>query len=139
MRGRVIDAQAGGGSVRERRQAGRWPPGELKRLRGAADPEIDRVVEAYHREHPELDARDWVVSMIRELGQAKRDPQLVIRDEIDQDGTWLTAALNVTLASPRWNIGRRRPGRGQHAWANYGPYPAATLFFAGPAPSQGAS
>ena len=139
MRGRVIDAQAGGGSVREQRQAGRWPPGELTRLRGETDPGIDRVVEAYHREHPELAARDWVVSMIRELSQAKRDRQLVIRDEIDQDGTWLTAALNVTLASPRWNIGRRRPGRRQHVLANWGPYQAATLLFAGPAPSQGAS
>jgi hypothetical protein len=139
MRGRVIDAQAGGGSVREQRQAGRWPPGELKRLRGETDPEIDRVVEAYHREHPELDARDWVVSMIRELSQAKRDPQLVIRDEIDQDGAWLTAALNVALASPRWNIGRRLPGRGQHVLASHGPGRAAALFFAGPAPSQGAS
>ncbi len=75
MRGRVVDAQSGGGGG------------------------------TYQHEHPGLDPRGLVISMIRELSQAKRDPQLLMRDEIDQDGTWLTAALNVTLASPRWNIG----------------------------------
>jgi hypothetical protein len=52
MRGRVIDAQGGVGNDREQRRAGRWSSGELNRLRGETDPEIDQVVEAYHREHP---------------------------------------------------------------------------------------
>jgi ER-bound oxygenase mpaB/B'/Rubber oxygenase, catalytic domain len=130
MRGRVVDPQGGGGGGREQGPSGRWSSGELRRLRDATDPEIDQVVEAYHREHPELDARDLVMSMIQELSQAKREPQRVMRDATDQDGTGLTAALNVALASPRWNIDRRQVELGQHVFADYGLYQASALFFA---------
>ena len=130
MRGRVIDAQGGGGNDREQRQAGRWPPGELDRLRDETDPEIDHVVEAYHREHPELDARDLVGSMIQELSRAKREPQRFTRAAAGQDGMGLSAALNVALAPPRWNIDRRQVELGQHVFADYGLYQASALFFA---------
>jgi ER-bound oxygenase mpaB/B'/Rubber oxygenase, catalytic domain len=130
MRGRVIDAQGGGGNDREQRRAGRWSSGELNRLCGETDPEIDQVVEAYHREHPELDGRDLVRSMIQELSRAKREPQRFTRDAAGQDGIGLTAALNVALAPPRWNIDRRQVEMGQHVFADYGLYQASALFFA---------
>jgi len=38
MRGRVIDAQGGGGDGREQGPRGRRPPGELGRLRGETGP-----------------------------------------------------------------------------------------------------
>jgi hypothetical protein len=130
MRGYVIDTQGGGGGGREQRPSGRWSSGELRQLRGETDPEIDQVVEAYHREHPELDARDLVISLIQALSQAKRDPQRFMRDTTDQDGTGLTAALNVALAPPRWNIDRGQVELGQHVFADYGLYQASALFFA---------
>ena len=64
-----------------------------------------RVIDA-----PELHDRDLLISVTPELSQAERDPQPLISDGIDQDGTWLTAALNVTLAHPHWNTSRRLAG-----------------------------
>ncbi|SRR5208337_1093523 len=131
MRDRVIDAQSGGGGGREQKPTERWSRNELARLRGATDPEMDQIVEAYHREHPEFaDARDLVRAMIQELSQAKSDPQRFTRDATDQDGTWLAAALNLALAPPRWNIDRRLSERGQQVFADYGLYQASALFFA---------
>jgi hypothetical protein len=65
MRGRVIDAQGGGGGGREQRPSGRWSPDALNRLRDETDPRIDHVVETYHREHPALDTRDLVTSTVQ--------------------------------------------------------------------------
>jgi ER-bound oxygenase mpaB/B'/Rubber oxygenase, catalytic domain len=130
MRGRVIDAQGGGGGGREQGPPGRWSAGELNRLRGETDPEIDRVVEAYHRDHPESDARELVRSMIQELGRAKREPQRFTRGAADQDGAWLTDAFKVALAPPRWDVDRGQVELGQHVFADYGLYQASALFFA---------
>jgi len=100
-------------------------------MRGMADPEVDQVVEGYYRKHPELgDSRSLVRSMIRELSQAKQEPQRFMHDAADHDNTWLTAALNVAHASPRWNIEPRLMKRGQDVFANYGLYQASALFFA---------
>jgi hypothetical protein len=80
MRDRMIDAQHNQGGGRGQVLEGRWSRRELARLRSAADPEIDQVVAAYHRQHPELtDPRNLVRSMIQELSQAKRDPQRFTR------------------------------------------------------------
>ena len=79
----MIDAQGDGSGGRGPTPSGRWSPDELRRLRGETDPEIDRVVQAYRREHPELDARDRVRSMIRELSRAKREPQRFAREAVD--------------------------------------------------------
>ena len=130
MRGRVIDAQGGGGGGREQGPSERWSAAELNRLRGETDPGIDHVVEAYHREHPELDARDLVISMIQELSRAKREPRRFGRDAVDQDRSWLTAAFGVALAPPRWNIDRGQVELGQHVFAGHGLYQASALFFA---------
>ena len=99
----MIDAQHNQGGGRGQVLEGRWSRPELARLRGTADPEIDRVVAAYHRQHPELtDPRDLVRSMIQELSQAKRDPQRFTRAAANPDGTWLTETLAIALAPPRW-------------------------------------
>ena len=101
------------------------------RLRRAADPEIDQVVAAYHRQHPELtDPRDLVRSMIQELGKAKRDPQRFTRAAANPDGTWLTEALAIALAPPRWQPDPALIERGQRVFADYGLYQASALFFA---------
>ncbi len=127
----MVDAQHDGSDSREQGPAERWSQSELARLRRASDPEIDQVVKAYHREHPELaDARDLVTSMIRELSQAKTEPQRFTREAIAQDGTWLTAALTVALAPPRWNPDPGLIRHGQAVFADYGLYQASALFFA---------
>jgi ER-bound oxygenase mpaB/B'/Rubber oxygenase, catalytic domain len=131
MRGRVVDAQGDGSGSREQGPAERWSPSEFARLRQTTDPEIDQVVMAYHREHPELaEARDLVTSMIRELSQAKKDPHRFTREAIGQDGTWLTAALSIALAPPRWNPDPGLIREGQKVFADYGLYQASSLFFA---------
>jgi len=83
MRGRVIDAQGDGSGGRGQRPSGRRSPDEHRRLRGETDPEIDRVVHAYHRAHAVLDARDRVRSMIQELSRANREPQRFTREAVD--------------------------------------------------------
>jgi hypothetical protein len=131
MRDRVIDAQSNEGGGRGRVLEGRWSRRELARLRSAADPEIDQVVAAYHRQHPELtDPRDLVRSMILELREAKRDPQRFTRAAANPDGTWLTEALAVALAPPHWQPDPALIERGQRVFAEYGLYQAAALFFA---------
>jgi len=90
MRDRVIDAQRKMGGGRGQVLEGRWSRRELARLREVADPEIDQVVAAYQRQHPELtDARDPVRSMIRELSLAKWDPERFTRATGNPDGSWL--------------------------------------------------
>lgn len=127
----MIDAQSGGSGGRERVPMERWTKSELMRLRSATDPEIDRVVASYHREHPALDeSRDLVRSMIRELAQVKSDPVRFTRDVADQNGTWLTDALKIAFAPPAWNIDARLMARGQRVFADYGLYQASALFFA---------
>ena len=96
-----------------------------------ADPEIDEIVAAYHRRHPELtDARDLVRSMIRELSLAKRDPERFTRAAGNPDRTWLSEALGIALAPPRWPPDPALIERGQRVFADYGLYQAAALFFA---------
>src|SRR5215470_16647226 len=131
MCGHVVDAKSGDSSNQDRPRAERWSPSGLSRLRGMADPEIDQVVEGYYREHPELgDSRSLVRSMIRELGKVKQEPQRFMRDAVDQDDTWLTAALNVALVPPHWKIDPAMIKRGQEVFAEYGLYQASALFFA---------
>ena len=127
----MVGAQRDGSDSSEQGPAERWPQSELDRLRQATDPEIDQVVAAYLREHPELtDARHLVTSMILELSRAKTEPQRFTREAIAQDGTWLTAALTVALAPPRWNPDPGLVRRGQEVFADYGLYQASALFFA---------
>src|SRR5215469_15403227 len=98
MRDRVIDAHSNEGGDRGQVLEGRWSRRELARLRRVADPEIDKVVATYHRQHPELtDPRDLVRSMIRELSQAKKDPQRITRAAVNPGGTWRTEALAIAL------------------------------------------
>jgi hypothetical protein len=131
MRDRVIDAQSNEGGGRGQVLEGRWSRRELARLRSAADPEIDQVVAAYQRQHPELtDPRDLVRSMILELREAKRDPHRFTRAAANPDGTWLTEALAIALAPPRWQPDAALIERGQQVFADYGLYQAAALFFA---------
>jgi hypothetical protein len=131
MRDRVIDAHGNEGEGRGQALAGRWSRRELDRLRGTADPEIDQIVADYHRQHPELtDPRDLVRSMIQELGQAKMDPHRFTRAAANPDGTWLTEALAIALAPPRWQPDPALIERGQQVFADYGLYQASALFFA---------
>ena len=130
MRDRVIDAHNDGGGG-EPDPAGRWSRSELARLRSATDPEIDRLVETYHRAHPELaDARDLVRSMIQELSQAKVEPERFTRAAADHGETWPAAALRIALAPPRWSPDPALIARGQQVFADYGLYQAVALFFA---------
>lgn len=127
----MIDAQSNEGGGRGQALAGRWSRRELDRLRGVADPEIDQIVAAYHRQHPELtDPRDLVRSMIQELGKAKRDPHRFTHAAANPDGTWLTEALVIALAPPRWQPDPALIERGQRVFADYGLYQASALFFA---------
>ena len=127
----MIDAHGNEGGGRGQALAGRWSRRELDRLRGTADPEIDQIVAAYHRQHPELtDPRDLVRSMIQELGQAKMDPHRFTRAAANPDGTWLTEALAIALAPPRWQPDPALIERGQRVFADYGLYQASALFFA---------
>jgi hypothetical protein len=131
MRDRVIDAQNERGGGRKKEPAERWSRGELDRLHGATDPKIDRVVAAYLRDHPEFaDARNLVMSMIRELSEAKRDPQWFTRRANGPEETWLTDALEIALAPPPWNPDPELIARGQRVFADYGLYQASALFFA---------
>jgi len=108
MRGRVIDAQHNKGGGRGQVPEGRWSRRELARLRGAADPEIDQVVAAYHRRHPELtDPRDLVRSIIQELSQAKRNPQRFTRAAANPDGPWHIARAGVRRPGERTKRRRR--------------------------------
>lgn len=127
----MIHAQSGGGGGRERAPTGRWTKSELRRLRRAADPEIDRVVASYHREHPALDdSRDLVRSLIQELARVKSDPAAFTPSAAGQNGTWLADALKIAFAPPAWNIDARLMTRGQRVFADYGLYQASALFFA---------
>ena len=127
----MIDAHGNEGGGRGQALAGRWSRRELDRLRGTADPEIDQIVADYHRQHPELtDPRDLVRSMIQELGQAKMDPHRFTRAAANPDGTWLTEALAIALAPPRWQPDPALIERGQRVFADYGLYQASALFFA---------
>jgi len=93
MRDRVIDAHSTEGGGREQVLEGRWSRRELARLRRVANLEIDQLVAANHRQHPEFTAAgDLVISMIRELSHAKKDPQRFTRAAANPDGTWLTEA-----------------------------------------------
>lgn len=127
----MVDAHGGGGGGRPQGPAERWSPDEFARLRAAVDPDIDRVVEAYRREHPEFaDARELVRSMIQELSRAKNDPRRFTSGAIDQDETWLAAALKIALAPPPWNVDPQVIEHGQQVFADYGLYQASALFFA---------
>ena len=131
MRDRVIDAHSNEGGDRGQVLEGRWSRRELARLREVADPEIDEIVAAYHRRHPELtDARDLVRSMIRELSLAKRDPERFTRAAGNPDRTWLSEALGIALAPPRWPPDPALIEGGQRVFADYGLYQASALFFA---------
>ena len=68
--------------------------------------------------------------MIQELSQAKRDPQRFTRAAANPDGTWLTEALAIALAPPRWQPDPALIERGQRVFADYGLYQASALFFA---------
>jgi hypothetical protein len=126
----MVDAHSGSGG-REQGPKERWSPEEFSRLRAATDPDIDGLVEAYRRDHPEFtDARDMVRSMIRELSHAKNDPQRFASGAIDQNGTWLAAALDVALKTPPWNVDPKVVERGQQVFADLGLYQASSLFFA---------
>jgi hypothetical protein len=98
----------------------------LEQLRSQADPEIDQLVADYHRRHPELgDVRSLVLSMIRELGEAKRS----------STGYPTTmAGLSAELVSPPdlppWGRDAARIRRGQAVFADKGLYQSVALFFA---------
>ena len=68
--------------------------------------------------------------MIQELGQAKMDPHRFTRAAANPDGTWLTEALAIALAPPRWQPDPALIERGQRVFADYGLYQASALFFA---------
>jgi hypothetical protein len=68
--------------------------------------------------------------MIQELSQAKNDPQRFTSGAIDQDETWLAAALKIALAPPPWHVAPQVIMHGQQVFADYGLYQASSLFFA---------
>jgi hypothetical protein len=127
----MVDAQSGESGGREQGPKERWSAAEFDRLRNAADPDIDRLVEDYRRDHPEFaNSRDMVRSMIKELHQAKNDPHRFTSSAIHQDETWLAAALEIALRPPPWNVDPQVIEHGQQVFANYGLYQASSLFFA---------
>ena len=127
----MIDTRNDGQSGHEQGPPVRWSQSEFRRLRNATDPAIERVVSAYQLAHPELaDARDLVRSMILELGLAKNEPQWFTHDAGGHQGTLLTAAFDIVFADPRWNADQAMIELGQRAFADYGLYQAAALFFA---------
>jgi len=127
----MIDTRNDGQSGHEQGPPVRWSQSEFRRLRNATDPAIERVVSAYQLAHPELaDARDLVRSMILELGLAKNEPQWFTHDAAGHQGTLLTAAFDIVFADPRWNADQAMIELGQRAFADYGLYQAAALFFA---------
>jgi hypothetical protein len=68
--------------------------------------------------------------MIRQLSQAKNDPQHFTSGAIGENETWLAAALNIALAPPPWNVDPQMIEHGQRVFADYGLYQASALFFA---------
>lgn len=127
----MIDTRNDGQSGHEQGPPVRWSQSEFRRLRNATDPAIERVVSAYRLAHPELaDARELVRSMILELGLAKNEPQWFTHDAGGHQGTLLTAAFDIVFADPRWNADQAMIELGQRAFADYGLYQTAALFFA---------
>jgi hypothetical protein len=95
------------------------------------DPDIDRVVADYQREHRDLaDARDLVRSAIQALQEVKGDPQRGPHATAGREGPPLSAMLNVLLTPPAWSPYPELIESGQRVFADYGLYEAGALFFA---------
>ncbi|MEW2360060.1 oxygenase MpaB family protein, partial [Spirillospora sp. NPDC029432] len=120
---------AGGDTARAR---DRWTEAEFRRLRAAADPEIDAMVARYRRDRPETaaDPGGLVRALIRDLGRAKaRARGTAVAAPAPDDPVELLDDLAAATGLPEWGHDAALIERGQRVFTEYGLYQSVALFF----------